>query len=67
MAPGKKVEVSSPCSFGDMNQNVPGSPVLKFSRTRNETLLRKLHTEVHILAVYAKYVALPTAQWPLNA
>ena len=29
-----------------MSQNVPGSPVLKFSSKRNETLLRMLHTEI---------------------
>ena len=57
---GKISEVSSPCSFGDMSQTVPGSPVLKFSSKRNETLLRTLHAEVSILAVYAKYVAPPT-------
>ena len=56
----KKCEVSSPCSFGDMSQNVPRSPVLKFSSKRNETLLCTLHgAEVCILAVYAKYMAGP--------
>ena len=50
---GKKFEVSSLCSL-------PRSPVLKFSSECNETLLRTLHVEVHILAVYTKYVALPT-------
>ena len=53
---GKKFE-SSLCSFGDMSQNVPGSPILKFFSKRNETLLRMLHMEVRILA---KYVASPT-------
>ena len=43
-----------------MSQNVPGSPVLKLSSKRNETLLGTWHMEVHILAVYAKYVAPPT-------
>ena len=43
-----------------MSQNVPGLPVLKFYSKHNETLLRTLHAEVCILAVYAKYVALPT-------
>ena len=48
----KKYEVSSPCSFEDMSQNMPGLPVLKFSSERNETLLRTLYVEVRILAVY---------------
>ena len=47
-----KFEVPSPCSHGDMSQNVPGSPVLKFCRKCNETLLRTLHVEVRILTVY---------------
>ena len=47
-----KFEVPSPCSHGDMSQNVPGSPVLKFCRKCNETLLRTLHAEVRILTVY---------------
>ena len=51
-------EVSS--LFGDMSQNVRGSPILKFFSKRNETLLRTLHAEVRILAIYAKYVAPPT-------
>ena len=63
----KKVEFSSPCSFGDMCQNVPGSPVLKFSSKRYETLSCTLHTEVHILAIYAKYVAPPTKSMSLTA
>ena len=47
-----KFEVSSLCSHEDMSQNVPGSPVLKFSSKRNETLLCTLHEEVHILTVH---------------
>ena len=44
-----------------MSQNVPGSPVIKMFSKHNETLmLRTLHAEVRILAVYAKYVATPT-------
>ena len=43
-----------------MSQNVPGSPVIKMCSKHNETLLRTLHAEVRILAVYAKYVAMPT-------
>ena len=30
-----KFEVSSPCSHGDMSQNVPGSPVIKMCSKRN--------------------------------
>ena len=43
-----------------MSQNVPGSPVIKMCSKQNETLLRTLHAEIRILAVYAKYVATPT-------
>ena len=44
-AAGKNLKSSS-CSFGDMSQNVPGLPVLKFYSKRNETLLRTLHMKV---------------------
>ena len=37
-----------------MSQNVPGSPVLKYSSKCNEVLLRTLHSEVRILTIYAK-------------
>ena len=43
-----------------MSQNVPGSHVIKVCSKHNEILIRTLHTEVRILAVYAKYVATPT-------
>ena len=43
-----------------MNQNVPGLPIIKMFSKHNETLLRTLHAEVRILAIYAKYVATPT-------
>ena len=55
-----KLKVSSLCSHGDMSKNTPRSPVLKFCKKSNETLLRMLHTDVHILSVYAKYMAPPT-------
>ena len=58
----KKFEVSSPCSFGDMSQSVPGSPILNFSSERNERLLRMLHTEVRILTVYANTWPCPQSQ-----
>ena len=41
-----------------MSQNIPGSPILKISSKRNETLLRTLHVEVCIHAVYAKTLRL---------
>ena len=55
----KKFEASSPCSFGDINQNIPGLPVLKFYSKCNETLPHMLHAKVHILTVYYKSVAPP--------
>ena len=56
----KKFEVSSRCSYGDMTQNVPGSPILNFSSKCNETLLRTLHAEAPYTPRLCKYVAPPT-------
>ena len=44
---GKTNHIAHKIIFGDMSQNVPGSPILKFSSKHNETLLRTLHTKVH--------------------
>ena len=56
----EKFEFSSRCSYKDMSQNVPGSPILNFSSKRNETLLRTLHAEAPYIPRLCKYVAPPT-------
>ena len=52
----------APCSHGDMSKNIPGSPVLKFCKKLQWTLLRTLHAEVRILAVYDMWPR-PPSQW----
>ena len=57
-----KFEVTSPCGHGDMSKNTPGSPVLKFCKKHNETLLHTLHVEIRILTVYANTWPHPLSQ-----
>ena len=52
----EKFEVSSRCSYGDMSQNVPGSPILNFSSKRNETLLRTLTRVARGSPVYSPFM-----------